>query len=1006
MFSAPMPKTGGYADAHIRSDTDAATIQERTMTDRPARNTLRIIIPGLGMFAAVSLIAAMALPPSIGLKAAHTSMSSVHLLLELFAVIVAMLIVTVSWHTFDAREALSAKVLVCGFLIVAGCDLLHALSSDGMPPFLAESGTERAIFFWLMGRTFEVATMAPVAIAWPAPFSRRFWLGTGLLASGALIWFGSSHIDLFPTTFVKGRGVTAFKACYEYALCLLNIAVARLLWMRAERSGQSRYYLLALSSFVMGVGEIAFTTYVAPSDFQNVFGHAYKVISYSLLYWATFATGIRTPFDEIRRSENKLRESEARYQSALASLSEGVLIQGRGGEILAANHAAESIFGLTVDQLKQSTAGDAPWEAIHEDGTPWPRATHPGMVTLQTGQPISAAIMGIRKSDGALSWISINAEPMIAAGERTPYAAVTSFTDITVRKEAETQLRIAAIAFESQQGMMITDSDRTILRINQAFTRNNGYEAQDVIGRKAHLLRSERHSAAFYDAIWECVRRTGTWQGEVWSKRSNGEVYPKWLTISAVRGHDGAVTQYVSTDIDITQRKATEEQLHQLAFYDPLTQLPNRRLLRERLGHALSGSARSRQRGAIMFLDLDNFKTLNDTLGHDVGDRLLVKVAQRLQSSIRMGDTVARLGGDEFVIMLEALEAGGLAAAQVRGIAENIRATLDHPYRLEVGADAEAHRAIDYHSTASIGVTLFGAQEDSVDELLKQADLAMYRAKDSGRNTVRFFDPDMQVIVTARVALEAGLREAIQKEQFVLYYQPQVLGDGRHVTGAEALVRWRHPQRGLVPPAEFIGLAEETGLILPLGGWVLAAACAQLAAWAAQPAMAHLTLAVNVSAHQFHQADFVEKVLAIIAETGVDPQRLKLELTESLLVDNVEDIIDKMSQLKSRGLGFSLDDFGMGYSSLSYLKRLPLDQLKIDQSFVRDMLIDPNDAAIAKMIIALAETMGLVVLAEGVEIEAQREFLASHGCHAYQGYLFSKPLPLADFEAFARQDGT
>jgi diguanylate cyclase (GGDEF)-like protein/PAS domain S-box-containing protein len=969
------------------------------VVDSSANVKLRVMTPALGMLAVVILIATMALPRLTSLSHGHSSTLSVHLLLELFAIIIAMLVVTVSWHTFDAQESNSAKVLICGFMIVACCDLMHALTYDGMPVLLTESSTPRAIFFWLMGRTFEVATMSLVAFAWVPPWSRKFWLGMGLFISGVLIWFGSYHIDAFPMTFVNGQGITDFKANYEYVLCFLNVMVALLLWRRAERTGQSRYYLLALSSFVMGIGEISFTAYVTPSDFQNIFGHTYKLVAYSLLYWATFVTSIRAPFEAVRLSENRLRESEARYSSALSSLSEGVVIQGGSGEIMTANNAAGSILGLTVDQLTGRSSSNPGWQAIHEDGTPWLGDTHPAMVTLKTGKAISEAIMGIHKPDGLLSWISINAEPIVSRGEQLPHSVVTSFTDITLRKEAETQLRIAAIAFESQEGMIITDADGVILRVNRAFTENTGYTAEDAVGQTPQLLSSGRHDSVFYKTMWESIQRDGVWQGEIWDRRKNGEVYPKWLTISAVRGRDGAVTHYVGTHIDITQRKAAEEQLHKLAFYDALTQLPNRRLLLERLGHALAGSVRNQRQGAIMFLDLDNFKTLNDTQGHDVGDCLLIEAAQRLQSSVRQGDTVARLGGDEFVVMLEALDGDGLVAAQVEGVAEKILAALEHPYRLELST--APGNTIDYRCTASIGVTLFGAEAVHVDELLKQADLAMYQAKDAGRNTIRFFDPDMQATITQRVALETDLREAVQQGQFLLHYQPQLVGEGNRLTGAEALVRWQHPRRGMVSPADFIPLAE--GLILPLGLWVLETACAQLASWATEPRMAHLALAVNVSAQQFRQGDFVDQVLAVLAATGANPQRLKLELTESLLVNNVEDIITKMTLLKAKGVGFSLDDFGTGYSSLSYLKRLPLDQLKIDQSFVRDVLTDPNDAAIAKMIIALAESLGLAVIAEGVETEAQRHFLARHGCHAYQGYLFSRPLPPEVFEEFAKR---
>jgi len=446
--------------------------------------------------------------------------------------------------------------------------------------------------------------------------------------------------------------------------------------------------------------------------------------------------------------------------------------------------------------------------------------------------------------------------------------------------------------------------------------------------------------------------------------------------------------------LDITEHKAAADRIEHLAFYDPLTDLPNRRLLLDRLQHALISSSRHHRCGALMLLDMDDFKTLNDTLGHDVGDQFLIEVAKRLQACVREGDTVGRHGGDEFVVILEDLNEDTLAAMQAESVAVKIRRAINQPYLLDLSAGG-VHNTRSYHCTSSIGITLFRDSAISADELMKRADTAMYQAKAAGRNTLCFFDPEMQATVSARAALGNDLREAVLEGQFFLYYQPQVDGVGR-MTGAEALIRWRHPLRGMVSPAEFIPLAEETGLILPIGDWVLETACAQLVEWASKPEMAHLMVAVNVSARQFRHPDFVDKVLAVLDSSGADPRKLKLELTESLLLDDVEDIITKMNDLKAKGVGFSLDDFGTGYSSLSYLKRLPLDQLKIDQSFVRNVLTDTNDAAIARTIVALAQSMGLAVIAEGVETAAQREFLATNGCHAYQGYFFGRPMPASE----------
>lgn len=562
--------------------------------------------------------------------------------------------------------------------------------------------------------------------------------------------------------------------------------------------------------------------------------------------------------------------------------------------------------------------------------------------------------------------------------------------DISERIKAQQELRIAATAFESQVGMTITDSNAIILKVNKAFTEITGFGADEAVGQTPRMLSSGRHDIMFYAAMWQSLHLDGTWAGEIWNRRKSGEVYPEWLTITAVKGGSGQTTHFVGTFLDITSRKLAEERIKELAFYDPLTRLPNRRLLLDRLDVALATCNRHQRRGALLFVDLDNFKLINDTVGHHRGDRLLELVALRLTTCVREGDTVARLGGDEFVVMLEDLSEHEIdAATQAEVVGAKIRTALGQAYQIE-GAD--------YRSTPSIGITLFGGgHHEAIDEPLKRADLAMYQAKSAGRNTVRFFDPKMQADISSRAELEVGLREALRKNEFQLYYQPQIAGENT-IVGVEALVRWCHPMRGIVPPGEFIALAEESDLILTLGEWVLNTACMQLARWEGSPEMARLTVAVNVSARQFHHFNFTEQVLAVLARTGANPKLLKLELTESLLIKDIDGVITKMRTLKACGIGFSLDDFGTGYSSLAYLKRLPLDQLKIDQGFVRDILTDSNDAAISKMIVLLAESLGLTVIAEGVETDDQRRFLASQGCHSYQGYLYSKPIPPTDLE--------
>ncbi|MCX7193752.1 MAG: EAL domain-containing protein [Proteobacteria bacterium] len=557
------------------------------------------------------------------------------------------------------------------------------------------------------------------------------------------------------------------------------------------------------------------------------------------------------------------------------------------------------------------------------------------------------------------------------------------------RKQTENDLRIAATAFESQEGMLITDAHSTILRVNSAFTRITGFSGEEIVGRNPRLLSSGRQNAGFFKEMWSQIHLEGTWEGEIWNRRKSGEIYPEHLTITAVKDTGGIITNYVATFNDITASKAAENEIKNLAFYDPLTNLPNRRLLMDRLNHAIASGARSGRTGALLFIDLDNFKTLNDTLGHDIGDLLLQQVSQRLVSCIREGDTVARLGGDEFVVLLEDLSTQALEAAeQTESVGEKILATLNLPYQLA------SH---DCRSTPSIGATLFNGHERPIEELMKQADIAMYQSKKAGRNTLRFFDPMMQHTINARAALEGELRKALENRQFHLHYQIQV-DSLRRPLGAESLIRWIHPERGMISPAQFIPLAEETGMILPIGLWVLETACSQIKTWQDETLTRDLILSVNVSARQFRQADFVAQVQQVIQRHGINPDGLKLELTESLLLENIEDTITTMSELKDLGVRFSLDDFGTGYSSLQYLKRLPLDQLKIDQSFVRDITFDASDMAIVRTIIAMAHSLNLDVIAEGVETEEQRQLLLDIGCAHFQGYLFGKPVSIEQFK--------
>lgn len=553
------------------------------------------------------------------------------------------------------------------------------------------------------------------------------------------------------------------------------------------------------------------------------------------------------------------------------------------------------------------------------------------------------------------------------------------------------ELRVAATAFNVQEGITITDPNGKILKVNKAFTRLTGYRTEEVIGKTPAILSSGRQDKLFYQIMWQTLKKNGSWQGEIWNRRKSGELYAEWLTITAVYDQKGRVTHYVGAFLDITQRKEDEEQIRRLAFYDPLTELPNRRLLIERLEHAFATSSRTRRYGALLFIDLDNFKALNDTKGHDIGDQLLLEVAKRLKKLSRESDTVARLGGDEFVVLFEGLNKDpNKASFEVEQLAEEIRDSLNQPY---------VFKEYEHFSSPSIGIALFFGHESTIDELVKNADSAMYQAKNAGRNNIRLFDPQMQQALEQRLALEDDLRYALTHEQLELYFQPQV-NDQAQVIGAEALIRWHHPKRGRVSPGEFIPIAEESGLIIDIGDWVLNQACSKLKAWRQVEGFTHLTLSANISVRQLRQPDFVKKLSTLLETYQIEPGQLKLEVTESMVLDDLEDTIEKMQGLKAKGVLFSMDDFGTGYSSLSSIKRLPLDQLKIDQSFIHDMSDTESSLVLTHTIIAMSQALGLHVLAEGVETEGQQKALASLGCHDYQGYYFARPMPYDDFLQF------
>ncbi len=685
---------------------------------------------------------------------------------------------------------------------------------------------------------------------------------------------------------------------------------------------------------------------------------------------------------ERRRNETALLESSGRNQAVLDNILDGIVTVGSDGLINGFNHAAERIFGYEAGEVLGKSVTllmPEPYRSQHD------MFVRRYLMTRDTEEDLGRIreLVGVRCSgevfplEIALSAAQREAKPLFIAVMR----------DLTERRAAEENMRLAAKMFDnSVEGILVTDAQSRILRVNRAFSAITGYTEEEIVGSTPALLKSGRHDEAFYQNLWQRIKEEGRWQGEIWNRRKNGEVYPEWLSINVLRDNEGQITHYVAIFSDITEKKEAEQRIYHLAYYDALTELPNRTMFYGRLLQAMAEARRSHRLVALLYIDLDRFKNINDTLGHFIGDELLKEAARRLTRSVRDCDTVARLGGDEFVIMLTDLHHEN----EVVHIAQKVLAVMAAPFQLE------QHEVF---VTTSIGISLCPLDSDVLDDLIKFADTAMYHAKEAGRNTYQFYRAEMNAAAFERLVLESSLRRALEREEFSLHYQPQNDLASGEVIGVEALLRWHHPDLGLVMPTQFIPVLEETGMIGAVGEWVLRTACRQVAAWQ-QAGIGRLRMAVNLSPRQFDQSNLVDLMRNILRETGADPAWLELEITEGCLMENAEESVATLRRLKAMGIGISVDDFGTGYSSLSYLKRFPIDTLKIDQSFVHDV---NADGAIAGTIIAMGHSLNLRVLAEGVENCDQLKFLMRHGCDEVQGYLFSEPLPAQQVEGLLRE---
>lgn len=933
------------------------------------------------VFAIVVMWLAYLLPPIPLFQERSANLLVTHLALEMFSVSVCAMVVVIAFHSLDEIHRPSANILVFAFTVVAGVDFVHALAIDGMPDFLSPSRTSKAIFFWLVARSTEFLAILLILFRVNLPGNQWHWLCLGITSVLGVTYLGSFQLHLMPTTFVEGVGVTSFKAALEYALCVGNLLLAVVLFVQAHRQASTKLLQLGLASFILGVGEFAFAHYTSQTDFINSLGHVYKVVAYAFIFRAIFLNGLNEPYHKLKASEDRLLIREQEYLDLTNNLPLGIArfdtslryryISPQLERNL--NMRNSDVVGRPIEQVLPETL-------VNE--------VKLSLLRALSGDPIQFDY-GVQRPSG--DWIQRRAlvvPERDAAGQIQGVLAI--LTDITETQRTEKQLmeslreiKELKAALDAHAIVAVTDARGVITQVNDKFCQISKFPRKELIGKTHQIINSGHHPKGFFKDLWATITRGEVWSGEICNRAKDGSLYWVHTTIMPFVGADGVPTQYIAIRADITKRKQAEQEAQRMAFHDVLTGLPNRRLMTERVRQALTRAQRDKHHGALMLMDLDHFKEINDTLGHAQGDELLRQVADRLRQSVRQCDTVARLGGDEFVVILDDLGVQlDVATSRAGDLGEKIRSALAEPY------DLNGQRVV---SSSSIGLVMFSSTEDDPEEMLKQADLALYKAKEAGRNSVRFFDPSLQADVNNRANLLRDLRQAVEAQQLQLHFQP-VVNSQRMVMGVEALLRWKHPERGMVPPMAFIPLAEQSNLILPIGKWVLDTACAQLRAWADDPVRSAWSVAVNVSAKQFYEAAFVASVERSLANTGADPSRLRIELTESLLQSDLEGTITKMHALQRLGVRFSLDDFGTGYSSLSYLKRLPLDQFKIDKSFVNDILTDANDAAIAQTILALAANLGLSVVAEGVESEAQFNVLKDMGCMNFQGYFFSRPV--------------
>ena len=931
-----------------------------------ARQAIRAVLALL-----VLLLLVMALPTLPGMRGVAHYLP-LHMALETLAIVVAGLTFGVVWSARREQLPRNALVLACAFLGVGLLDFSHMLSYSGMPDFVTPSSPEKAINFWLAARL--LSALALLAVAWlpwstnaSQPYAR--WLATlVLLLVAALHGLFLLAPQLVPATFVPGQGLTAFKIAFEYALMALYLAAAALLLWHMRRPRSFNASGLFAAACVMALSEFFFTRYSGVTDIYNMVGHLFKVLAYAFLYRAVFVETVQQPYTLLRASQWQLQATLDALPDLLLEVNdEGRYVDVRAGHAGSLAAPASMLLGKTLHEVLPAENARITLAALDE-------ARQQG---FSRGHVVSLDV-----PDGK-RWFELSvARKAPQAGHDQTFVIISR--DITQRLQSDEAIRKLSLAVsQSPLPIVITDLRGRIEFVNDAFTRSNEYTAAEVLGQNPRILQSGKTPAATYRGMWAQLTQGKPWHGELSNRSKSGREFTESVLIYPVRNAEGVVTNYLAHKEDMTERKLAAERIQQLSHYDQLTGLPNRLLLGRHFDYAIGQNPAL----ALLWIDLDRFKDVNDSLGHDAGDLLLLEISHRLRSNLQEHATLSRTSGDDFVALLphtRQSEAAELCTRLLNLLAQPVRVAGQ-----------------DIFVTASIGITIAPDDGNQLDALLKNAETAMYRVKDDGRNSYRFFTPEMQAHSSRALALGNALKQALQRDELHLVYQPQVsLHDG-HIIGVEALLRWNHPQWGMVSPAEFIPLAESNGLIVPIGEWVLLTALRQLRAWL-DSGLPMMTVAVNLSAVQFGQPGLTDMVSQMLRQTGVPAEGLELELTEAVAMKNPEIAARVMQELSQLGVRLSIDDFGTGYSSLSYLKRFHINQLKIDQSFVRDIGTDPDDQAIATAIVQMAHSLGMSTIAEGVETTEQLDFLRAQGCDQVQGYHYSRPLLPEHLETFVR----